>query len=69
MEFVVQLKSCKKRNKKRFGDLQDVHVIADDIIIAAKDEDEHDNMFVKVLEIEVKESNSRKKKFSTKSKK
>ena len=58
-----------KRNKKHFGDLQDVHVIADDIIIAAKDEDEHDKMFVKVLKIEVKESNSRKKKFSTKSKK
>ena len=39
-----------KRNESIFGDIQDVHVIADDIIIAAKDEKEHDKTFSKVLE-------------------
>ena len=39
-----------KRNESMFGDIQDVHVIADDIIIAANNEEEHDKTFVKVLE-------------------
>ena len=43
-------KVMQKRNETIFGDIQDVHVIADDIIIAAKDEKEHDKTFSKVLE-------------------
>eukprot|EP00112_Aurelia_sp_Birch-Aquarium-sp1_P016953 Seg3886.2 transcript_id=Seg3886.2/GoldUCD/mRNA.D3Y31 product="Transposon Tf2-3 polyprotein" protein_id=Seg3886.2/GoldUCD/D3Y31 len=39
-----------KRNESLFGDIQDVHVISDDIIIAAKNEEEHDKTLVKVLE-------------------
>ena len=39
-----------KRNESMFGDIQDVHVIADDIIIAANNEEEHDKTFVTVLE-------------------
>ena len=33
-----------KRNEETFGDIQGVHVIADDLIIAAKDDQEHDNI-------------------------
>ena len=32
-----------------FGDIPDVHVIADDMIIAGKDEEEHDATFRKVM--------------------
>ena len=39
-----------KRNESIFGDIQNVHVIADGIIIAAENEEEHDNIFVQVLE-------------------
>ena len=39
-----------KRKESIFSDIQDVHVIADDIIIAAKNEEEHDKISVKVLE-------------------
>lgn len=38
-----------KRNEEIFGDIPDVHVINDDIIIAAVDEISHDNTFIKVL--------------------
>ena len=39
-----------KRNEEAFGDIQDVHVIADDLIISAKDEAEHDAIILRVLE-------------------
>ena len=35
-----------KRNESAFGDIQGVHIIADDIIVAAKDEDEHDKILL-----------------------
>ena len=38
-----------KRNEETFGDLQDVHVIADDMIIAGKDDEEHDQRLRKVM--------------------
>ena len=39
-----------KRNEEAFGDIQGVHVIADDLIISAKDEAEHDAIILRVLE-------------------
>ena len=39
-----------KRNEEAFGDIQGVHVIADDLIISAKDETEHDAIVSKVSE-------------------
>ena len=39
-----------KRNEETFGDISGVHVIADDLIIAAADEQEHDRTLRKVLE-------------------
>ena len=39
-----------KGNESIFGDIQNVYVIADDIIIAAENEEEHDKIFVQVLE-------------------
>ena len=39
-----------KRNEEAFGDIQGVHVIADDLIISAKDETEHDAIVSKVFE-------------------
>ena len=39
-----------KRNEEAFGDIQGVHVIADDLIISAKDEAEHDAIISRVLE-------------------
>ena len=38
-----------KRNKETFGDLQGVHVIADDLIIAERDGQEHDDIVHRVL--------------------
>ena len=38
------------RNEDTFGDIPDVHVIADDIIIAADNENTHDRTLVQVLE-------------------
>ena len=38
-----------KRNASAFGDIQGVHVIADDIIVAAKDNDEHDKIFLALI--------------------
>ena len=38
-----------KRNEETFGDIQGVHVIADALIIAAKDDQEHDNILHRVL--------------------
>ena len=38
-----------KRNEETFGDIPDVHIIADDMIIAGKDEEEHDATFRKVM--------------------
>ena len=38
-----------KRNEEAFGDIQDVHVIADDLIISAKDETEHHAIFSKIV--------------------
>ncbi|KAL0202595.1 hypothetical protein M9458_000613, partial [Cirrhinus mrigala] len=42
---VFQQKNC-----KTFGDIQGVHIIADDMIIAASSEQEHDEILVKVME-------------------
>ena len=39
-----------KRNEEAFGDIQGVHVIADDFSISAKDETEHDAIASKVFE-------------------
>ena len=39
-----------KRCEETFGDLQGVHIIADDIIIAAKNEHEHDSTLLCVLQ-------------------
>ena len=39
-----------KRNEEAFGDIPGVHVIADDLIISAKDETEHDAIGSKVFE-------------------
>ena len=39
-----------KRNEEAFGDIQGVHVIADDLIISEKDEAEHDAIISRVLE-------------------
>jgi hypothetical protein len=39
-----------KRNEATFGDIQGVFVIADDLIIAAKDEAEHDAILHKVMQ-------------------
>ena len=38
-----------KRNEETFSDIQGVHVIADDLIIAARDDQEHDNILHRVL--------------------
>ena len=38
-----------KRNEETFGDLQDVHVIADDMIIIGKDDEEHDQRLREVM--------------------
>ena len=38
-----------KRTYKAFGDIEGVHVIADDMIIAAATEEEHDQILLKVL--------------------
>ena len=38
-----------KRNEETFGDIQGVHVIADDLIIPARDDEEHDNIMHIVL--------------------
>jgi len=38
-----------KRTYKAFGDIKGVHVIADDIIIAAATEEEHAQILLKVL--------------------
>ncbi len=39
-----------KRNEEAFGDIQGVHVIADDLVISAKDETEHDAIVSKIFE-------------------
>ena len=39
-----------KRNEETFGDISGVHVIADDLIIAAATEQEHDAILLKVLD-------------------
>ena len=39
-----------KRNEETFGDIPDVHVIADDMIIAGIDDKEHDEPLQKVME-------------------
>ena len=38
-----------KRNESTFGDIKGVHIIADDIIIAAEDEKEHDAIMLALL--------------------
>ena len=38
-----------KRNEDTFGDIHGVHVIADDLIIAAADDQEHDSILHRVL--------------------
>ena len=43
-------KVMQKRNQEAFGDIRGVHVIADDLIISAKDETEHDAIVSKVFE-------------------
>ena len=39
-----------KRNEETFGDIAGVHIIADDIIIGARDDKEHDDTLLKVME-------------------
>ena len=39
-----------KRNDETFGDIQGFHVIADDLIIAATDDQEHDILMNRVLQ-------------------
>ena len=39
-----------KRNNETFGDIQGVHIVADDMIIAATSEEEHDDIIVKAVE-------------------
>ena len=39
-----------KRNEETFGDIPNVHVIADDMIIAGVDDKEHDETLQKVME-------------------
>ncbi len=39
-----------KRNEETFGDIDGVHIIADDIIIGARDDKEHDDTLLKVME-------------------
>ena len=39
-----------KRNEETFGDINDDHVIADELIIVARDEQEHDNILQTVLQ-------------------
>ena len=39
-----------KRNEETFGDISGVHVIADDLIIAAATEQEHDVILHEVLD-------------------
>ena len=39
-----------KRNEKTFGDIPGVHVIVDDLIIAATDDQEHDFVLNRVLQ-------------------
>ena len=41
-----------KRNTEAFGDIQGIHLRADDLIISAKDEAEHDAIFSRVFERE-----------------
>ena len=43
-------KIVQKRNKETFGDINGVHVIANDLIIAVRDEQEHDRNFQSVLQ-------------------
>ena len=38
-----------KRNEETFGNINGVHVIADDLIIAAADDQEHDSILHRVL--------------------
>ena len=38
-----------KRNKNTFGDIKGVHVVADDIIVAAESEEEHDAIMLALL--------------------
>ncbi|KAK0056137.1 Retrovirus-related Pol poly from transposon, partial [Biomphalaria pfeifferi] len=39
-----------KRAYQVFGDIPGVHIMSDDMLIAAKDEKEHDQIFENVLE-------------------
>ena len=39
-----------KRNEEAFADIQDVNVIADDLIIAARNDNEHDAIIHRVLQ-------------------
>ena len=43
-------KVLQKRNYQVFGDVPGVHIIADDMIIAAETEDQHDEILRKVME-------------------
>ena len=43
-------KVMQKGNEETFGDISGVHVIADDLIIAAATEQEHDAILCKVLD-------------------
>ena len=38
-----------KRNESTFADIKEVHIIADDVIIAAEDEKEHDAIMLALL--------------------
>ena len=52
MPFSLSLASeiLQQRNDDTFGDIDNVHVIADDLIIAGKDEQEHDTALLAVME-------------------
>ena len=39
-----------QRNDDKFGDIDNVHIIADDLISAGKDEQEHDTALLAVME-------------------
>ena len=46
---LLNLLSKRSRNEETFGDIQGVHFIADDLIIAARDDQEHDGILHRVL--------------------
>lgn len=60
MPFGLSIASevLQRRNDEAFGDIPNVHVVADDLIIAGQDETEHDETLHRVL-VRAKEKNIR----------